>query len=436
MRSIFKQITIAILTCESKLVLAKYKPKIIAITGSVGKTGTKNALYSVLNKTFFVRQNRTGLRNELSVPLTILDCPNGRRNPFSWLKNVLRGFSLIIFRHQYPQWIILEIGAERPGDIENISKWLKTDIVIITRFGDVPAHVEFFDSIEYLVKEKSYLINSLKKDGLLVLNSDDDRVFALKSKSDHKLVAYGFSDCADIRADNVEILYEKDDSTQTDKPAGLSFELKEGTDTVLIKLKNVLGKHHVYVALAAYAATSHTEMKKNDILNALEDYIPPPGRLRLVEGIKDSLIIDDSYNSSPIAVLAGLATLGQLKTKGKKIAVLGDMLELGKYTIDAHKTIGLAAGEVSDLLLVVGPRARYIIEGALSAGELSEKNIIEFKDSQKAGKYLERKLKEGDIVFVKGSQIMRMERAVEEIMVHPENKKRILARQGKEWERG
>ena len=436
MRSIFKQIIIAILTCETKLVLAKYKPKIIAITGSVGKTGTKSALYSVLNKTFFVRQSRTGLNNELSVPLTILDCPNGRHNPFSWLKNILRGLSLIILKHHYPQWIILEIGAERPGDIENISKWLKTDIVIITRFGDVPAHVEFFDSIEYLVKEKSYLINSLKKDGLLVLNSDDDRVFALKSKSDHKLVAYGFGDRAEIRADDIEILYENNKPACAGRPAGLSFELLKGKRKTAVKLKNVFGKHHVYVALAAYVVASHLKMKKNDILNALEDYIPPPGRLRLVEGIKDSLIIDDSYNSSPIAVLAGLATLGQLKTKGKKIAVLGDMLELGKYTIDAHKTIGLAAGEVSDMLLVVGPRARYIIEGALSASELSEKDIIEFSDSKKAGKYLERKLKEGDIVFVKGSQIMRMERAVEEIMAHPENKKRVLARQGVEWERG
>ena len=416
------------------MVLAKYKPKIIAITGSVGKTGTKDALYSTLNKTFFVRRNRTGLNNELSVPLTILDCPNGRNNPFSWLKNFLRGFSLIIFKHHYPQWLILEIGAERPGDIENISKWLTTDIVIITRFGDMPAHVEFFDSIEYLVKEKAYLIDSLKKDGLLVLNGDDNRVRALKEKGGHKFITYGFDDDAEVRADNIEILYEGDmPACPAGRPAGLSFELLKGKTKTPVKLKNVIGKHHVYVALAAYAAGSSVKMKKGDILNALADYIPPSGRLRLVEGIKNSIIIDDSYNSSPVAVLAGLETMGLIKTKGKKIAVLGDMLELGKYTIDAHKTIGLAAGKVSDTLLVVGPRARYIIEGALSASELTEKNIIEFNDSRKAGKYLERKLKEGDIVFVKGSQIMRMERAVEEIMAHPENKNQVLARQGEEW---
>ena len=426
MKSIFKRITIGILTYEAKLVLAKYKPKIVAITGSVGKTGTKEALFSTLNKTFFVRRNEINLNNEISVPLTILDCPNGCNNPFSWFKNFLRGLSLIVFKHQYPQWLILEIGAERPGDIEKTSKWLKTDIVIITRLGDTPAHVEFFDSIEHLVKEKSFLIDSLKENGLLVLNGDDNRISKLKSKGKHKTISYGFSKQVQVIAGKTRILYKKG------QPAGFSFELKEGADTMSVKLKNVIGKHHIYVALAAYSAASNTKMQKQDILDALADYLPPPGRLRLVEGIKKSVIIDDSYNSSPIAVLAGLETLKRIKTKSKKIAILGDMLELGKYTIDAHKTIGLAAGKVSDLLLVVGPRARYIIEGALDGG-LSEKDIIEFNDSRKAGKYVEKKLKEGDIVFIKGSQIMRMERAVEEIMLHPENKDQVLARQGEEW---
>ena len=426
MKSIFKRIIINLITFEAKLVLAKYKPKIVAITGSVGKTGTKEALYSVLNKNFFVRQTKTNSNNEFSAPLTILDCPNGGNNPFSWIKNILRGVSLIVFKHQYPQWLILEISAERPGDIEKISKWLKTDIVIITRLGDMPAHVEFFDSVEHLVKEKAFLIDSLKEDGLLVLNGDDERISKLKGRDSHKVVSYGFGKQAQVKAGKTRISYKKG------RPAGLFFELSEGADRSSVKLKNVLGKHHIYVALATYSAVSGVDIQKSVVLDALSDYIPPAGRLRLVEGIKNSVIIDDSYNSSPIAVLAGLETLKRIKTKGKKIAVLGDMLELGKYTVDAHKTIGLAAGKISDLLLVVGPRSQYIIEGALDGG-LSEKNIIEFNDSREAGKYLERKLKEDDIVFVKGSQIMRMERAVEEIMLHPENKSRVLARQGVEW---
>jgi len=428
MKSLFKKITIAIVTYEAKLVLTKYKPKIIAITGSVGKTGTKDSLYSVLKKTFFVYRSKTSSSNEISVPLAILGCRNSSTNPFFWLKNILHGISLLTFRHNYPQWIILEIRSERPGDIEKVSKWLRADIVIFTLLGEIPTHVEFFDSIEHLAQEKLYLLNSLKEDGLLVLNSDDERIFALGSENKYKIISYGFGKNAEVKAGKTKILYKGE------KPTGLSFELKDNIHTVSIELKNVFGKHHIYAALVAYTVGSNLGVKENEILEALAGYVPPAGRLRIVEGIKGSTIIDDTYNSSPVAVFAGLETVKQIKTKGKKIAVLGDMLELGKYTVDAHKEIGLAAGEVVNLLLVVGPRARYITEGALTSS-LSEKNIIEFKDSAQAGKYLETVLEDGDIVFVKGSQVMRMERTVEEIMAHPENKKQILVRQEKEWER-
>lgn len=167
---------------------------------------------------------------------------------------------------------------------------------------------------------------------------------------------------------------------------------------------------------------------------ALKSYCGSLGRMKLIDGIKGSCVIDDSYNASPVAVEAALKTLENIKTKGLKIAVLGDMLELGKYTTEEHKKIGKLAGGVCDLLLVVGLRAKSMVAGALLGG-LSEKNIIEFEDSQKAGKYLEKIVKEGDIVLVKGSQSMRMERTVEEIMAHPEQKSQLLVRQEEEWRR-
>ena len=426
MKAFFKKVIISILTFQARIVLKKYKPRVVAITGSVGKTSTKDGLYSVLNKTFFVRKSEKSFNSELGLPLTILDCPSGWNNPFLWFKNIVKEFFLIILRYPYPELLILEVGADRPGDIEKVSKWLKTDIVIITRFGDKPVHVEFFESTEHLVKEKAYLINSLKKDGLLLLNADDKRVIALAKNTDKEVLTYGFSAKAKVCAKRARIKYEKD------LPVGLAFDFSYGKNTSVINLKHVFGRHHVYVALCAAAIGLRFDMSMKDVALAVADYIPPPGRLRLLEGIKGSMIIDDTYNSSPVAVLAGLETVKSLKTKGRKIAILGDMLELGSLTVEAHKEVGRAVGDSCDFLFAVGPRARYFIDGALLGG-MSEKNIVEFPSAQVVGKHIERMLEKGDIVFIKGSQGMRMEKAVEEIMAHPENRRRVLIRQEKEW---
>jgi UDP-N-acetylmuramoyl-tripeptide--D-alanyl-D-alanine ligase len=154
--------------------------------------------------------------------------------------------------------------------------------------------------------------------------------------------------------------------------------------------------------------------------------------MKIIPGIKGTTIIDDSYNSSPIAAEAALEVLRGLKTKGMKIVVLGDMLELGRFAIDEHRKLGMHTAEVANFLLTVGPRSRYLVEGALSK-DMSEKKIIEFDDARAAGKYLEGILDKDDIVLIKGSQSMRMERAVLEIMAHPEDAQTLLVRQEEEW---
>jgi UDP-N-acetylmuramoyl-tripeptide--D-alanyl-D-alanine ligase len=156
--------------------------------------------------------------------------------------------------------------------------------------------------------------------------------------------------------------------------------------------------------------------------------------MHLLPGIKGTTIIDDTYNSSPVAAMAAVRALQNIETSGKRIAVLGDMLELGKFSMDEHKKLGAFAGSFADIILAVGPRAKYIVEGAIE-GDMNEKNIIEFDNAQPAGKYLESVLNPGDIVLIKGSQGMRMERAVEEIMAHPENAAELLVRQDEEWKK-
>ncbi len=426
LKYIIKKIIIWILRLEARLILKKYKPGVIAVTGSVGKTSTKDAIYTALDDFLLIRKSVKSYNSELGVPLAILGCETGWNNPLLWGRNILEGLALILFKNHYPKWLILEIGADRPGDIEKVSQWLKPDILIITRFGDVPVHVEFFASPEDLVKEKSYLVSALKKKGFLVVNNDDKRSFAMREKFDGMTTTYGLGKGSAMLASKESIVYKDD------KPVGVKVRVDHDGSSVPLDLVGVTGKQYVYSALAALSVGVYLKVNVIKMSQALKSFRGSPGRMRLIDGIKGSCIIDDTYNASPVAVEAALETLKDIETKGVKIAVLGDMLELGKYTVEEHKKIGKLAGGVCDLLLVVGLRAKSITEGALLGG-LSEKNVIEFEDSQKAGKYLEHILKEGDVVLVKGSQSMRMEHAVEEIMAHPEHKAELLVRQEKEW---
>lgn len=429
LKNFFKKIIVSIITLEARIVLAKYKPKIIAITGSVGKTSTKDAVYEVVATSFIARKSEKSFNSEIGIPLTVLGVSNAWGNPALWIKNIFSGLALILLRKHYPQWLVLEVGLGKPGDIRDVCKWLSPDIVIMTKLSDVPVHVEFFPSPAALIEEKSLLIPVLKKEGLLILNHDDEKVLALKQKSKSAVFTFGFNNDATVRASHDEIEYDKKGN-----PQGTLFKVNYDGNAVPVRLPDTVGRHYIYSVLAALCVGVFLKINMITIVEALAKFKTPKGRSRVIEGIKGTYIIDDTYNSSPVAAEAALATLAQFKTQGKKIAVLGDMLELGKYTIAEHKRIGALAGGLCDTLLCVGVRARYMAEGA-EAGELSEKNIFQFDDAREAGTFLERIIKTGDVILVKGSQSMRMERIVEEVMAHPEQKGELLVRQEEEWQR-
>ncbi len=427
MKSNFKKIIALILKLESRLILWKYKPKIVAITGTVGKTSTKDAVYAVLSKFYFVRKSEKSYNSEIGLPLTILGCPNGWNDPTIWLKNILKGAWLFIAPHKYPSWLVLEVGVGKPGDMRMISSWLKTDAVIITMIGEMPAHIEFFDSREHLIEEKSGLIETLKKDGILILNADDEAVLGMKEKSKKRSVTYGFINKADVAGSGRQIFYEEE------MPRGINFRLDVGGNSLPVFIEGVFGNNHIYAALAALSFTSALKLNMLTAVNALKNYDFPAGRMRLLSGINDSMIIDDTYNSSPLACESALNTLEEIKLKkGRKVAVLGDMLELGRHTVEMHKKMGEVAKEKADILVTVGPRAISIKEGALQAG-MNEKKVFEFSNSLEAGEFLKNFVKIGDIVLIKGSQGMRMERAVAAILLDQKKKSELLVRQDAEW---
>jgi len=432
MRTTIKKTLAYVLKTESQLVLWKYKPKIIAITGSVGKTSTKDAVYAVISGISYVRKSEKSFNSELGLPLTVLGCPNGWNNPLTWILNILKGLWLFIWPHKYPKWLVLEVGIGKPGDMSRTALWLKTDIVIVTAIGETPAHIEFFDSHKHLVEEKSKLIKTLKKDGLLILNNDDSAVLEMKEKTKNRVITFGFKEDSDIKGSGDSIFY-----TDSGVPDGLIFRIDEEGNSFPVVIEGVFGRNHVYASLGALALSSGLKLNMIEAVNKLKNYSVPPGRMRLLKGINDSLIIDDTYNSSPFACQSALKTLAEVKNSGRKIAVLGDMLELGKHTEEAHKNIGIVARTVlatDGILAVVGPRAKKIKEGAIEAG-MNDMNTYEFLDSKEAGEFLKTFVQKDDLILIKGSQGMRMERAVESILLDKKNKKNLLVRQDEEWKK-
>ena len=429
MKNFFKKVVSNILILESRLVLLRYKPKIVSITGSVGKTSTKDAVYAVLSGIAYVRKSDKSYNSEIGLPLTILGLPNGWNNPFIWISNILKGLWLFIWPHKYPQWLILEVGVGKPGDMKKTASWLKTDVVIITAIGDTPAHIEFFNSKKHLIDEKMGLIDTLKKDGILILNADDEIVSEMKNKTRNLVTTFGFKEGADLVGSGESIFYNDDQI-----PKGIIFRVDAGGVSLPVVIEKVFGRNHMYASLAALALAYGSKWNIIDAIQTLKDYDVSPGRMRLINGVNNSFIIDDTYNSSPFACEAALATLKNVKLPGRKIAILGDMLELGKHTQEAHENIGKIAKDNVDMLIVVGPRAKDIKQGALNAGMDPDK-ILECLDSREAGCYMNDHMEVGDLILIKGSQGMRMERSVELLMAKKEDKNKLLVRQDKEWQK-
>ncbi len=427
MKNIFKKFIVYILQIESRLVLWKYKPKVVAITGSVGKTSTKDAVYAVLSGISYVRKSEKSFNSEIGLPLTILGVPNGWNDPVVWFKNIFKGLWLFVGPHKYPTWLVLEVGIGKPGDMKKTALWLKSDVVIITAIGETPVHIEFFNSRKHLIEEKALLIKTLKKDGLLVLNADDEAVISMKTKTKSKFITYGFKNEAEIMGSGENIFYNEAGS-----PVGIIYRIDEGGRSLPVIIEGVFGKNHIYASLGALALCSGLKLNMLDAVNRLKNYDVPPGRMRILKGINGAFIIDDTYNSSPFACESGLKTLGEVKNIGRKIAVLGDMLELGKHTKQAHENIGKVAKENVDVLIVVGQRAEAIMSSAMESG-MSDENIFDFSNSYDAGQFLKTFVKKNDLVFIKGSQGMRMERSVEAILEDQENKIKLLVRQDNEW---
>lgn len=418
------------LKIAAKIILAKYKPKVIGITGSIGKTSAKEAVYAVLKDKFNVKRSVKNYNNEIGLPLTVIGVDSPGRSLIGWILVFLKASKLIFFKDKnYPKVLILEMGVDHPGDMDYLLKIVKPDIGIITFVGSV--HLEYFASKEKLRQEKAKLIKNIKKFGYAIINYDNEDSRKSINESRAKVITYGLYEKANLRAREIRFSFEK---ISENFLQGINFKIIYDGAATPVLLPNVLGVNAVYAALAGVSAGIALGMNMVEISQSLRNFVSPKGRTSIIKGIKNTIIIDDTYNSEPQSAIAALEILKRIPAKNRKIAVLGDMLELGKYSEKGHREVGKYLFKARiDKLILVGERSRDIGRGAVAAGMLKD-NIFHFPKSDDAKIFVQDRLREGDLILIKGSQGVRMEKIVKEIMAEPLRAEELLVRQGNEWQ--
>ncbi len=342
--------------------------KVIGITGSVGKSTTKEIIADVLSQRYSTHKNIGNFNNEIGLPLSIL----GLRKD-----------------HQRS---ILEMGFYLPGEIKFLCEIAKPTIGVITNIGTV--HAERAGSQSEIAKGKAELVDYLPEDGFAILNYDDPLVRPMAKKTKAKVIFYGLDHKADLWADEITSLGLK----------GIQFRLNYKNDSIYLSVP-MLGQHSVHTALRATAVGLADGLTWQEIVSGLK-FGQNQFRLVAVRAAVGATLIDDTYNASPQSTLAALNLLEDLG--GRKVAVLGDMLELGQYEQVGHQQVGIRAASVADQLIVIGERAKTIAETAQAHGLAVDKITI-LDNAEQAIKLLKEKLQKEDSVLIKGSRGMKMD---------------------------
>ena len=428
MQKLFKSLVLKYL-----IALARYRMKrlglfTIGVTGSVGKTSTKEAVAHVLGTKFKVLHAHGGYNSEFGLPLTILEQRTGFSSPWLWVKTLTGATLRALFGPQGMQLLVIEMGIDEPGGMTELLKIVTPHVGVFTNVRPVHLAKGQFKDMEDIFREKVKMIYALPDKGTAILNSDDPYVVSLKDKLKCRTIFYGQNDAADLQA--VKVMNYK---------RGIRFAIKYGDEIVDGEIQ-LLGEFQIYVVLAAVAVALTQGFTLKEAVDAVSDYRLPPGRMNLIEGINDTIIIDSSYNASPEAVKAALVVLHNMKLadaaeneQSRTIAVLGNMNELGDVSHEKHREIGVEVAKHADVLITIGDEAKLIAEEALRGG-MRKSEVFSFANAEEAGEFLLQKLQAKDILLVKGSQNnVRLERLVKMLMKDPSKAKDLLARQ--EWKK-
>ncbi len=358
-------------------------PTVVGITGSVGKTSVKEVAAAVLSRRYRTLKSERSFNSEATLPTTLMQLQPDH------------------------EVAVLEMGMWAPGEIRFLANLARPKIGIVTNVG--PSHLERLGSMEAIANAKAELVESLPGDGVAILNYDDERVVAMADRTAARVVSYGLDPRADVWADEI----------RSRGLEGISFRVHHDAESYSINAP-LLGRHSVHIALAAIAAGLVMELGWEDIVAGLQDQSVQL-RLFVVPGVGGSTIIDDTYNAAPASTLAALNLLADLA--GRRIALMGDMLELGAVEEEAHRKVGVRAAEVADVLICMGTRARWIAEAALASG-LPAGQVQMFAEHAQAVQFLQTLLQPGDFLLVKGSRGMAMEDIVAALQRRPEEEEK------------
>ncbi len=353
---------------------ARFDVRVIGVTGSVGKSSTKELTWAVLSHRFNTYKNEGNLNSEIGLPMALLELNEDHERA------------------------VLEMGMFAVGEIALLCRLAMPAVGIVTNVG--PVHLSRLGSIEAIAQAKAELVEALPQDGTAILNYDDPLVRKMAEKTRARVIYYGLDPRADLWADHIEGVGLE----------GITFRLHYQGEVMHVRAP-LLGRHSVHTSLRAAAAGLVEGMSWDHVLAGLQDRRAAL-RLVAVPGPNDSTILDDTYNASPASTLAALNLLDDMQ--GRKIAVLGDMLELGDYEIAGHRIVGGRVAQVADVLVTVGERGRIIAQEALAGGMKSD-CVLMCATNEQAIEHLQALVAPGDFILIKGSRGMQMENIVSKL---------------------
>lgn len=413
----FKNTIVKLLQFQTKRFIKKHGLKVVAVAGSVGKTSTKMAIAAVLAQKFRVRYQEGNHNTEVSVPLIAfeLPLPDSLKNPFAWISILVQTEKMIRAKDAGIDVILLELGTDKPGDIASFKSYLHPDIAVVTSVS--AEHMEFFKTMEAVAQEE---LSIASFSSLTLVNRDDVSEDYARFAETSSISTYGLGSVA-------EYLFVIEDAVPGQGFSGtfVSPEL----DDAPVQL-HVIGEHNIKAVVAAGAVGIKLGLTGAEVVKGMGAVRPVAGRMNLLRGLERSMIIDDTYNSSPLAVRAALQTLYQFQAP-QRIAILGSMNELGEFSAQAHEDIGKTCDpKLLDYVITIGEQAeKYLAPAAANRGC----QVRSFSSPYEAGAFAHKVMQPGAVILVKGSQNRVFAEEAIKVLLHDTDDEKMLVRQSEKW---